>query len=129
MGGGRRRWLCGVGLLLADNGYGFGGLATYNGDALVEDGFARGRLDEVHLVDEDKDLGFARVLNQSADDVDIGGHVSLNVSTLYVEDIDEHANVAEDVSSLLGEVVLHKGLLATTVPEVERQVSKELDMG
>jgi hypothetical protein len=33
------------------------------------------------------------------------------------------------VRPLLREVVLHEGLLAATVPQVQRQVAQELDVG
>lgn len=56
-------------------------------------------------------------------------HVLFQLSRLHIKDIDEHLNIAEYVVSLTGKVVLHEGLLATTVPQVQHQVSKEADMG
>lgn len=115
--------------LFVHDGDGFGGLAADESRTALEDAFPGGRLDEVHLVDEDKDFGFTGVLDKRADDVDVGGQVALDVAALNVKHVDEHADVAEDVGSLLGEVVFHKSFLSAAVPEVQREVAKELDVG
>ena len=40
-----------------------------------------------------------------------------------------YLDVPEDVLSLRREVVLHEGLLAAAVPQVEAEVAEELDVG
>lgn len=98
-------------------------------DAVVVDGFTSIGHDEVHLVDEDVDLCRGRVLQQRGEDGDVGCEVAVDVARLNVEDVDEDADVGEDVDALLGEVVLHKSFLAAAVPQVEGEVAQELDVG
>ena len=74
-------------------------------------------------MDEDEDLCVARVLHQRADDAHVRGQVALDVAALRVEDVDEHADVAEDVRPLLAEEVLDEGLLPAAVPQVQREVA------
>lgn len=74
-------------------------------------------------------MGFAGVLDQCRDDVDVGCEVALYVSGFNVEDVDEDADVGEDVGALLGKVVFHKGFLSAAVPEVEGEVAEEFDVG
>lgn len=104
-------------------------LLADDADAVVVDGLARRGLDEVHLVDEDVDLGRGGELQEGGQDGDVGGEVAVDVARLNVEDVDEDADVGEDVHALLREVVLHEGLLAAAVPEVEGEVAEELYVG
>lgn len=109
----------------ADAGGELARLLADEADAVVVHGLAAGGHDEVHLVDEDVDAGGGAELQQGGEDGDVGGEVAVDVARLDVEDVDEDADVGEDVDALLGEVVLHEGLLAAAVPEVERQVAEE----
>lgn len=97
--------------------------------ALGEDGLASLEHNQVHLVDEDVDLGGGRVLGEGGENGDVGGHVAVDVAGFDVEDVDQDADVGEDVDSLLREVVFHESLLATTVPQIKCKVTEELDMG
>lgn len=134
--GGRGRWaggvVGGVWVLLvevADAVCVLCGALANDADAVVVDGFAVGGDDEVHLVDEDVDFGAWGELEEGGDNGDVGCEVAVNIAGLNVEDVDENADVGEDVDALLGKVVFHKGLLAAAVPEVECEVSEEFDVG
>lgn len=106
-----------------------GRLLAHEAHALVVDGLAGVWHDKIHLVDEDVDLCGGGVLQQGGEDGDVGGQVAVDVARLDVEDVDDHADVGEDVDALLGEIVFHKSLLAAAVPEVEGEVAEELDVG
>ena len=69
-------------------------------------------LDEVHFVDESEDGGAGRVLGEGVDDRGVGGEVAVEFARLDVEDVDEDADVGEDVGFLRGEVVGGEGVLA-----------------
>ena len=107
----------------------FGGLLSDEADTVVKHVLAGRGDNEVHLVDEDVDLGGRGVLEEGGEDGHVGGKVALDVAGLDIEDVDEDADVGEDVDALLCEVVFHKGLLATAVPQVKCEVAEELDMG
>ena len=80
-------------------------------------------------MDEDVNLGSRGILEQSAKDVGVGGQVSLYVARFNVEDVDQDADVGEDVDALLGQIVDHEGFLAAAVPEVKGEVAEEFDVG
>ena len=73
--------------------------------------------DQVHLVDEDEDLGVLREVGQRAQAVHVVLQVDLELLRGHVEDENEHADVLEDVVSLRLEILLHKSVLATTIPQ------------
>lgn len=103
-------------------------LDAHETHALVEDGLLLVRHDQVHLMHEDKHLSGGGILGQGGHDGDIGGEVTVRIAGLDVEHVDQDAHRREDVCPLLVDIVLHKGLLATTVPQVEGQVPQEFDM-
>lgn len=75
-------------------------------------------VDEVHLVDEHPDTGIRAVFAQRNEVVFKVPHVSVPVLGRDVKDIDEDGDVGEDGVALGEEVVVQKGVLATTIPEV-----------
>ena len=107
-------------------------------------------LDQVHFVDEAKDFGLGRVLQDGLQTALVVMHVLLQLARLDIEDVDQHLqrprrgvrfishdesfscathlDVAEDVVALAGEVVLHEGLLAAAVPQVEHQVAQKANV-
>lgn len=56
------------------------------------------------------------------------GDKHLRTVALDIKNIDEHLHVPEDVIPLIGEVVLHEGLLTTAIPEIEGQVAEKSDV-
>lgn len=106
-----------------------GGLLLDGAHALVVDGFAGGRDNKVHFMYEDVDLGGGRVLEEGGQDGHVGCQVAVYVARFNVENVDEDADVGEDVDALLREVVLHEGFLAAAVPEIEGEVAEEFYVG
>ena len=51
--------------------------------------------------------------------------IFLQLSGLDIENINQDLDIPEDIVPLRREVVLHEGLLAAAVPEVEHQVTQE----
>ena len=117
--------------MASDGGHvleGFGRLGLSKTHALVEDLLALGAHDEIHLVDENEDLGGGRVLRQGGHDGHISSEVAIDVTRLDVKDVDEDADIAENVDALLVNVVFHKCLLTATIPQIKRQVAQKLHM-
>jgi hypothetical protein len=52
----------------------------------------------------------------------------LGAAALDVKDVDQNFDIPEDVIPLIGEVVLHEGLLTTAIPEIERQIAEKSDV-
>lgn len=105
-------------------------LALVGQDAasLGEDPLAHLLLHQVHLVHQTKDARRGGVVAHGFQAINVGMQVSLELARLDVKDVDEHLDVAEDVVALCGQVVLHEGVLAPAVPEVEGQVAEEADV-
>ena len=51
--------------------------------------------------------------------------ILLQLSRLHVKNVDENLHIPEDVVSLWRKVVLHEGLLAAAVPQVEHEVAEQ----
>lgn len=83
---------------------------------------------KVHLMHEHEDLRLRAVLPTRIQTIDIIPQIPFRVLRLDVEDVDEHADVAEDGGALSGEVGIHECLLAAAVPEIEHDGAEETDV-
>lgn len=65
-------------------------------------------------MDEYVDRGRRRELEEGAYDRAIREKIAVEIAGFNVEDVDKDSDVGEDMSLLLGEIVFHKGILATS---------------
>lgn len=84
---------------------------------LLEAFLSLGLSQKVHFVNQAENLGFLGELAQSIQTTLVILEVTIEVFACDVKDIDQHLYVLEDVFSLGLEVLLHKKVLTTTVPE------------
>lgn len=56
-------------------------------------------------------------------------HVVVQFPTFHIEHINENFNIPENVILLRSKILLHERFLATTIPEIQHQVSQEAHMG
>ena len=75
-------------------------------------------------MDETKDLGVGRVLEDCLETRLVVVHVLLNLTALNVKHIDEHLHVPEDILPLAGEVVVHEHFLAGESRQTDRQTDR-----
>lgn len=62
-------------------------------------------------MDKDEDFGGGRAFGEGADDVGVGDDVGLEFAGFNVEDEDQDCDVAEDVISLMRQIVFDKAIL------------------
>ena len=68
-------------------------------------------------MDKAENLGLRGEISQSVEAVLVVLELSIEVFTSDVEDIDEYLHILENVFSLRLEILLHKEILATAIPE------------
>ena len=68
--------------------------------------------DQVHLVDETKDLSSRGVLHDCLQAGLIIMHILFHLPALHIEHIDKHLHITEDIITLASEICLHEGFLA-----------------
>ncbi len=79
---------------------------------LLVDLFSEMILHEIHLVDQTEDGRRWTPLGQRPDDRPERNQVAIELARLDVEDVDEYADIGEDVMRLRTEVVLHERVLS-----------------
>lgn len=70
----------------------------------------------VHFVDHHEDLGGRRVLLEGLDAVFVVFEC-LWVLAVHVENVDQHMYISEQCVSVTVEILLHKLILSTTIPQ------------
>ena len=84
--------------------------------------------DQIHFVNEYKDLSIGGVFLHGLQHAIKERDVIAEVPRLNVEHIDEHLHVAEDGISLRVEIAFVKAVLPAAVPQIEHQVSEKPDV-
>lgn len=86
---------------------------------VLQDSFAVLRLDQVHLMDQRKDVGMRREFLERFDYRVVGGEIAkvlpipaVELTGLHVEDVDENPDLGEHIWLLGGEVIFREGVLA-----------------
>lgn len=93
------------------------------------------RLDQVHLMDQRKDMGMRRKLLQRLDHRVVGVEISkvlpiptVKLAGLDVEDVDENPDLGEHIGFLGRQVVLREGVLAlATISERPQKVERMVE--
>ena len=67
-------------------------------------------------------------MSETVDAVAVVLEVFRSFLRLNVEDVDEHADLLKYSGTLGGEVRVHKGVLASAVPEIENEVAEKADV-
>ena len=83
------------------------------------------QLDEVHLVQQNKNLGVRRVLLELLERLGEDFDVFDDLLGFHIKHVYQHLNHLEDVVLLLCEIVLHKHILTTAIPEVKCHIPQE----
>lgn len=83
---------------------------------------------QIHFVYKKEYGGVGAVLSETVDAVAVVLEVFGFFLRLNVKDVDEHADLLKYSGTLGGEVRVHKGVLASAVPEIENEVSEKADV-
>lgn len=84
-------------------------------DAFAENAFAEIIIDQVHLVDHAENDGRGATLGEGPNDGCISDKITIEFTRFDVEDVNQDADVGEDVIGLGTEVILDEGILSRKV--------------
>jgi hypothetical protein len=79
-------------------------------------------------MNETEYLGVVGILLEGFDTLAVIVNVTLGITALHIEYVDENLNVSEDVVSLARQIILHKGILAKYMKKERWRISEEAPM-